>query len=78
MLRRSPALAALNLVAAAHHEKADGSGYHKRLHSGAVDPGAGVLATGTSVSHPRPSADRPALSDKEARPSFAGSRQRAR
>jgi HD-GYP domain-containing protein (c-di-GMP phosphodiesterase class II) len=30
MLRRSPALAVLNRVAAAHHEKCDGSGYHKR------------------------------------------------
>ena len=30
MLRRSPALAALNPVACAHHEKCDGSGYHKR------------------------------------------------
>ena len=31
MLRRSPALAALNPVASAHHEKCDGSGYHKRV-----------------------------------------------
>ena len=31
MLRRSPALAVLNPVAAAHHEKCDGSGYHKRV-----------------------------------------------
>jgi HD-GYP domain-containing protein (c-di-GMP phosphodiesterase class II) len=30
MLRRSPALAVLNPVACAHHEKCDGSGYHKR------------------------------------------------
>ena len=44
MLRRSPALAGLNPVAAAHHEKTDGSGYHKRLRADAVDPGAGVLA----------------------------------
>lgn len=36
MLRRSPALAALNPVAAAHHEKADGSGYHKRLRNDAA------------------------------------------
>ncbi len=32
MLRRSPALAVLNPVAAAHHEKCDGSGYHTRAH----------------------------------------------
>ena len=44
MLRRSPALAALNPLASAHHEKADGSGYHKRLHADAADQGAGVLA----------------------------------
>ena len=34
MLRRSPALAALNPAASAHHEKCDGSGYHKRVRSG--------------------------------------------
>ena len=31
MLRRSPALAALNPSASAHHERCDGTGYHKRL-----------------------------------------------
>ncbi len=44
MLRRSPALATLNPVACAHHEKSDGSGYHKRVRADAVDPGACVLA----------------------------------
>ena len=44
MLRRSPALAALNPVACAHHEKCDGSGYHKRLHADADDLEACVLA----------------------------------
>jgi HD-GYP domain-containing protein (c-di-GMP phosphodiesterase class II) len=44
MLRRSPALAALNPYAAAHHEKSDGSGYHKRVRADAVDPGACVLS----------------------------------
>jgi HD-GYP domain-containing protein (c-di-GMP phosphodiesterase class II) len=44
MLRRSPGLAALNSVAASHHEKSDGSGYHRRLRADAVDPGACVLA----------------------------------
>jgi HD-GYP domain-containing protein (c-di-GMP phosphodiesterase class II) len=37
MLRRSPALAGLNVVAASHHEKADGSGYHKRLRADGAD-----------------------------------------
>ncbi len=44
MLRRSPALAGLNPVASAHHEKSDGSGYHKRVRADAVDPGASLLA----------------------------------
>jgi HD-GYP domain-containing protein (c-di-GMP phosphodiesterase class II) len=43
MLRRSPALDALNPVACAHHEKCDGSGYHKRVRSDG-DLGACVLA----------------------------------
>ena len=44
MLRRSAALSALNPVASAHHEKCDGSGYHKRLRANTSDPGACVLA----------------------------------
>jgi len=44
MLRRSPALAVLNNVASAHHEKCDGSGYHKRVQADADDLGACVLA----------------------------------
>jgi HD-GYP domain-containing protein (c-di-GMP phosphodiesterase class II)/DNA-binding CsgD family transcriptional regulator len=44
MLRRSPALAVLNRIASAHHEKCDGSGYHKRVRTDAIDPGAAVLA----------------------------------
>ena len=44
MLRRSAALAALNPVAAAHHEKVDGSGYHKCLTAEGVEPGAQIAA----------------------------------
>lgn len=44
MLRRSRALAALNPVASTHHERCDGSGYHKRLRADADDLGACVLA----------------------------------
>jgi HD-GYP domain-containing protein (c-di-GMP phosphodiesterase class II)/DNA-binding CsgD family transcriptional regulator len=44
MLRRSPALAVLNPVASAHHEKCDGSGYHKRVRADGGDLGACVLA----------------------------------
>lgn len=43
MLRRSPALAVLNPIAAAHHEKADGSGYHRRVRIDAGAAGAAVL-----------------------------------
>ena len=67
MLRRSPALAGLNPVAAAHHEKTDGSGYHKRLRADAVDPGAGVLAAADIyVDLTTDRADRPAFSGKAA------------
>jgi HD-GYP domain-containing protein (c-di-GMP phosphodiesterase class II) len=44
LLRRAPALDALNPLASAHHEKCDGSGYHRRSRAGAIDPGACVLA----------------------------------
>jgi HD-GYP domain-containing protein (c-di-GMP phosphodiesterase class II) len=63
MLRRTPALAALNPVAAAHHEKADGSGYHKRLQSDAVTSCGHILAATevyTGLTSER--ADRPAFS----------------
>ena len=68
MLRRSPALVALNPVAATHHERADGSGYHKGLRTG----GAGHR--GRACSPPPTStsaltgdrADRPASSAEQA------------
>ncbi len=67
MLRRSPALAALNPVAAAHHEKCDGSGYHKRVKAAAGDPGACVLAaTEIYVGMTTERADRPAFSPADA------------
>ena len=63
MLRRTPALAELNPVAAAHHEKADGSGYHKRLAADAVDRRGLVLAaTDIYVGLTSDRADRPAFS----------------
>jgi HD-GYP domain-containing protein (c-di-GMP phosphodiesterase class II) len=67
MLRRSPALAVLNPIAAAHHEKADGSGYHKCLRADAHFPGAGVLAAvDIYVALTTERADRPAFSDNNA------------
>lgn len=44
ILRRAPALDHLNPMACAHHEKLDGSGYHRRLRAGGIDAGANVLA----------------------------------
>jgi HD-GYP domain-containing protein (c-di-GMP phosphodiesterase class II)/DNA-binding CsgD family transcriptional regulator len=67
MLRRSSALAVLNPIAAAHHEKADGSGYHKCLRADADRPGAGLLAAvDIYVALTTERADRPAFSDKNA------------
>src|SRR6266540_5192434 len=64
MLRRSPALAALNSVASAHHEKCDGLGYHKRVPADAGDPGACVLAAADIyVGLTTERADRPSFSD---------------
>jgi HD-GYP domain-containing protein (c-di-GMP phosphodiesterase class II) len=66
MLRRS-ALATLNPVASAHHEKSDGSGYHKRVRADAVDPAAAVLAaTEIYVGMTTERADRPAFSAEDA------------
>ncbi len=63
MLRRSPALAVLNPVACAHHEKCDGSGYHKRVQADADDLGACVLAaTEIYVGLTTERADRPPFS----------------
>jgi DNA-binding CsgD family transcriptional regulator len=62
MLRRSPALAELNPLASAHHERCDGSGYHKRVRSDAGDVGACVLAaTEIYVGLTSDRANRPAL-----------------
>jgi DNA-binding CsgD family transcriptional regulator len=67
MLRRSPALEALNRFAAAHHETANGSGYHKRLPAEAFDPNAGILvAADMYAGLTADRADRPRLSDADA------------
>ena len=67
MLRRSPALGALNPVASAHHEKCDGSGYHKRVRADAGNPGACVLAaTEVYVGMATDRADRPAFAAEDA------------
>jgi HD-GYP domain-containing protein (c-di-GMP phosphodiesterase class II)/DNA-binding CsgD family transcriptional regulator len=67
MLRRSPALAALNPVAAAHHEKCDGSGYHKRTQADGDALEACVLAaTEVYVGLTTERADRPAFAPEDA------------
>ena len=67
MLRRSPALDALNPNASAHHEKCDGSGYHKRIRADTGDPSACVLAaTEVYVGLTTERADRLPFSDADA------------
>jgi HD-GYP domain-containing protein (c-di-GMP phosphodiesterase class II) len=67
MLRRSSALSALNPVAAAHHEKTDGTGYHKGLKSAGLDTQAHVLtAADIYVGLTSDRADRPAHSPRDA------------
>jgi len=67
MLRRSPALAALNPIACAHHERCNGSGYHKRLRVDPADLGAGILAAADIyVGLTTDRADRPAFSANDA------------
>ena len=73
MLRRSPALSALNPVASAHHEKADGSGYPKGRRADATDLAARVLAaTDIYVGLTTERADRPAFSDGQAAAELRG------
>ncbi len=67
MLRRSPALAELNPVACTHHERCDGSGYHKRMRADTGNLGACVLAaTEVYVGMTTERADRLAHSPDEA------------
>ena len=76
ILSRSPALAHLAPVAGAHHERQDGSGYHKRLSRSAIPMSARILATAdvyqavTSHRPYRPAQSKPAaakLLEDEAR-----------
>ena len=64
---RSPRLAALAEVAAAHHERLDGSGYPRGLAGGALSPEARILAAADAyqaMTEPRP--HRPARSPEDA------------
>ncbi len=62
MLARSSAFAALNPTAAAHHEKCDGSGYHRGLRADATDrTGRLLAAVDVYVGLTTDRSDRPAL-----------------
>jgi HD-GYP domain-containing protein (c-di-GMP phosphodiesterase class II) len=77
MLGRSPALAVLNRVAAVHHEKVDGSGYHKGLGGEATDRAGRLLAAvDVYVGLTTERADRPAFSADDAAAELRGLVQR--
>jgi HD-GYP domain-containing protein (c-di-GMP phosphodiesterase class II) len=57
VLERSPALAPLALLAGSHHERLDGSGYHRGATASQLSVGARVLATADAydaMTHDRP------------------------
>jgi len=63
VLARSPALATEASLAGLHHERADGSGYHRGLSGGAIPMAARVIAAAdalVAMTQPRP--QRPAMS----------------
>ena len=67
LLRRSPWLATLAPIASAHHERCDGSGYHRRVRVERSDAGACVLeAVEVYVGMTADRADRPAFSPEVA------------
>jgi HD-GYP domain-containing protein (c-di-GMP phosphodiesterase class II) len=67
MLARPEALAGLGAIAACHHERLDGSGYHRSLPGSALAPPARILAAADAyhaMTEARP--HRPALAPEEA------------
>jgi HD-GYP domain-containing protein (c-di-GMP phosphodiesterase class II) len=57
VLARSPGLARLGAIASRHHERCDGSGYHRGIDRGALSPAARILAAADAcqaMSEPRP------------------------
>jgi HD-GYP domain-containing protein (c-di-GMP phosphodiesterase class II) len=68
VLERSHALAPLAVLAGSHHERLDGSGYHRGATAGQLDLGSRLLAAADAydaMTHDRPY--RPALSPEAAR-----------
>jgi HD-GYP domain-containing protein (c-di-GMP phosphodiesterase class II) len=73
VLCRSPFLEELVPVAIAHHERLDGSGYHRGLTASGLSPVARILATADAycaMTQPRP--HRPALAPEQAVGALAG------
>lgn len=67
VLSRCPALGPLATLAASHHERLDGSGYHRGLPAPLLSPGARLLAAADAYqAMTEPRAYRPALSPGEA------------
>jgi len=57
VLLRSPSLASLAEVACGHHERLDGTGYHRRVSAASLTPGARLLAAADAfhaMREPRP------------------------
>jgi HD-GYP domain-containing protein (c-di-GMP phosphodiesterase class II) len=72
VLCRSPFLAALTPVATAHHERLDGSGYHRQTSASGLTPAARLLAAADAyhaMTEPRP--HRAAMSSREAADTLA-------
>ncbi len=72
VLRRCPGLDPLAEIAAGHHERCDGSGYHRRVRAGDLPPAARLLAAAdvfAACREPRP--HRPAMANEAARRELA-------
>ncbi len=72
VLERSPALAPLALLAGSHHERLDGSGYHRGATAAQLGVGARLLGAADAfdaMTHDRP--HRPALGPERARDELA-------
>lgn len=67
ILDRSPFLADIAAIASCHHERLDGSGYHRRLDASALPPEARLVATVDAFSAmTEPRAHRPRFGPEEA------------
>ena len=67
VLHRVPALRSLAELAASHHERLDGSGYHRGIGAADLDTGARLLAAADAYAElTEPRAERPALDPDDA------------